>query len=132
MWGHYRQNITAVDANRAKPGLTGSAWYLGSATAFDLSSDQLGTANDFVAAMHLIGPAVDGTVFRDRWTFRAVADLNPDFAMVRPFALRDVPTGVARAGMSRPCRAVTITTRLACIPPPDWRPPTAKHARAWG
>ncbi|HEY0705155.1 MAG TPA: DUF3943 domain-containing protein, partial [Polyangia bacterium] len=94
LWGHHRHTAAA-----AGEGVRGSALYLGTATAFDLTSDVLGPANDFVAAMHLVGPAVDATLFRDRWRLRAGADLFPDFAMVRPYALREVPTGLPRAGM---------------------------------
>jgi hypothetical protein len=97
MWGHHKQTATADGA--AGESLRGSALYLGTATAFDLTSDQLGSVNDFVAAMHLLGPAIDATLFRDRWRLRAGADLFPDFAMVRPYALREVPTGISRAGM---------------------------------
>ena len=101
MWGRYSQSTTAVDGGgpRSDERLVGSAIFLGSASAFDLSSDELPVSNDFVAAVHLLGPALDATWFRDRWTFRAGADVTPDFAMVRPFALREVPTGGARAGM---------------------------------
>jgi hypothetical protein len=75
------------------------ATFVGSATSFELTSDQLPISTDFVAAVHLPGPAVDATWFEDRWTFRAGADLTPDFALVRPFALRELPLGVGRAGM---------------------------------
>jgi hypothetical protein len=101
MWGRYDQHATlAAPALGADPApVRGVATFVGSATAFDLSSDQLAVSNDFVAAVHILGPTVDATVFHDQWTFRAAADLFPDFALVRPFALREVPTGVARAGM---------------------------------
>jgi hypothetical protein len=101
MWGRYDQNTIAVDDGgpRDEPRVRGVATFVGSATSFELTSDQLPISNDFVAAVHLLGPTVDATWFQDRWVFRAAADLSPDFAMVRPFALREVATGAGRAGM---------------------------------
>lgn len=100
LWGLYRQNTTTTDAGADAPErVRGAATFIGSATAFDVASDDLGRTTDFVASVHLPGPAVDATLFRDRLTLRATADVYPDFTMVRPWALRDLPTGAAREGM---------------------------------
>jgi hypothetical protein len=101
LWGLYRQDTVEVEPAgvRAAPRVVGSATFVGSATSFDVASDVLGRNTDMVAAMHLPGAALDTTLFRDRLTLRANADLSPDFAMVRPWALRDLPTGAARDGM---------------------------------
>jgi hypothetical protein len=83
LWGHYRQETQAG----ADGGLRGSARFLGTATAFELLVEDLGTFNDFLSSMHLPGPSADLTWHRDHLALRLVSDLTPDFAMVRPFAL---------------------------------------------
>ena len=47
----------------------------------------MGDTDDFITALHLIGPAADLTLHRDRLSLRLATDVLPDFAMVRPFAL---------------------------------------------
>ena len=83
LWGRYRQETQAT----AGGGLRGYAAFLGSATAFELQVEELGTFDDFLSAMHLPGPSADLTWHRDRLSLRLVSDVNPDFAMVRPLAL---------------------------------------------
>jgi len=92
LWGHYRQRTEEGDR-----GLLGHATFVGSSTAFELDSTDLGERHDFLAAFHLLGPAVDSTLYRDAWRLRLAADLAPNFAMVRPFALH--PRTGAEAGM---------------------------------
>jgi Domain of unknown function (DUF3943) len=88
LWGAYHQRTTSTSASGSQgEGLRGHALFLGSATAFDLIVDQMGDTDDFITALHLIGPAADLTVHRDRLSLRLATDVLPDFAMVRPFAL---------------------------------------------
>ena len=86
LWGAYRQRHGCASGPDGA-GLRGHALFLGSATAFDLIVDQMGDTNDFITALHLIGPAADLTLHRDRLSLRLATDVLPDFAMVRPFAL---------------------------------------------
>ena len=83
LWGRYRQETRATAAG----GLRGYAAFLGSATAFEMQVEDLGTFDDFLSAMHLPGPSADLTWHRDRLSLRLVSDVTPDFAMVRPLAL---------------------------------------------
>jgi hypothetical protein len=83
MWGVHDQKTTAGPLG----GLEGSAVFLGTSSAFELASDAVGTGSDFLCAVHLLGPAADATFYRDQWRFRLAADVTPDFALVRPYAL---------------------------------------------
>jgi hypothetical protein len=87
LWGLYRQD-TRADGG----GLTGHAAFLGTSTGFELSFDDAGEFTDFLTAVHLFGPSADVALHRSRWRLRLAADLYPDFAMVRPFALDDPAT----------------------------------------
>jgi hypothetical protein len=51
-----------------------------------------------VAAVHLIGPTADVTLYRGRATVRLASDLYPDFALVRPLALDERTPREALAG----------------------------------
>jgi hypothetical protein len=93
LWGLYLQ-----DTRASATGLRGHAIFLGTATAFDLSVEDRGIFNDFVAALHLIGPTADVTLHRDRLSLRLTTDITPDFAMVRPFALDPALTTQDLAG----------------------------------
>jgi len=83
LWGRYRQD-TGDDAS-----LAGHASFLGSSTAFELAFREMGEVTDFLMAVHVLGPSADVTLHRSDWRVRMAADLYPDFAMVRPFALDD-------------------------------------------
>ncbi len=87
LWGHNRSH--AIDTEEGR--VIGHSAFFGTASAFDLRVDGIGN-RDFLATVHLLGPALDTTLFRDRWTFRMAADVMPDFAIVQPMAL----TGVSR------------------------------------
>lgn len=93
LWGLYLQ-----DTQASAHGLRGHATFLGTATAFDLSVEDRGRFNDFIAALHLIGPSADVTLHRDRVVFRLATDITPDFAMVRPFGLDQALTDQQLAG----------------------------------
>lgn len=85
LWGAYRQEIRSATGDD----LEGHASFLGASTAFDLSYHDHGDVTDFLTAVHLVGPSADVTLHRSPWRLRLAADLYPDFAMVRPFALDD-------------------------------------------
>ena len=93
MWGLHLQETTATEG-----GLRGHSTFVGSSTAFDLSIKDQGTFNDFVAALHLIGPAADVTLYRDRLSLRLATDVSPDFAMVRPYAMDPGAAAATLAG----------------------------------
>lgn len=85
LWGTYRQDTRGAGSDD----LEGHGTFLGSSTAVDLSYHDLGDVTDFLMAVHLVGPAADITLYRSPWRLRLAADLYPDFALVRPFALDD-------------------------------------------
>jgi hypothetical protein len=103
LWGAYRQRTVASGPDGA--GLRGHSLFLGSATAFDLIVDQMGDTNDFITALHLIGPAADLTLHRDRLSLRLATDVLPDFAMVRPFALDPARSADQLVGQKSTVRA---------------------------
>lgn len=82
LWGRYRQNTRS-----AGRGLDGHSAFVGSSTAFELAYHDLGDVTDFLTAVHVVGPSADVTLHRSPWQLRLAADLYPDFALVRPFAL---------------------------------------------
>jgi hypothetical protein len=85
LWGRYRQDTAGAD-------IDGHAAFLGSSTAFDLSFHDVGELTDFLMAVHVFGPSADITLHRSPWRLRIGADVYPDFAMVRPFALDSAAT----------------------------------------
>ena len=88
LWGLYRQDTRGDGA-----ALAGHAAFLGSSTGFELSYGDAGELTDFLTAVHLFGPSADVALHLSRWRLRLAADLYPDFAMVRPFALDDAALG---------------------------------------
>lgn len=82
LWGRYHQNT-----HESGRGLAGHSAFVGSSTAFELSYHDFGDVTDFLTAVHLVGPSADVTLHRSPWQLRLAADLYPDFAMIRPFAL---------------------------------------------
>jgi hypothetical protein len=73
----------------------GSSLLLAAGSAFDLGLTEGERTNDFVTAIHMIGPTADALIYRGPLTVRLASDVYGDFAMVRPFALgSDTPVSV--------------------------------------
>ncbi len=73
----------------------GGALIFAAGSAFDLGLTEGERPQDFVTAIHMIGPTADALIYRGPMTFRLSSDVYGDFAMVRPFALGpDAPAAV--------------------------------------
>jgi hypothetical protein len=90
LFGRYSQNVVGDDRERR-----GSSLLLAAGSAFDLGLTEGERTNDFVTAIHMIGPTADALIYRGPLTVRLASDVYGDFAMVRPFALgSDTPVSV--------------------------------------
>ncbi|HKE19782.1 MAG TPA: DUF3943 domain-containing protein [Kofleriaceae bacterium] len=92
LWGRYRQDLGGDGDGGGDGGvdaLAGYAAFVGSSTGFELAFDDIGELTDFLTAVHVFGASADVTLHRSPWRLRLAADVHPDFAMVRPFALGD-------------------------------------------
>jgi hypothetical protein len=82
LFGRFSQNVVGENSDRR-----GGSLILAAGSAFDLGLTEGERTNDFVTAVHMIGPTADALIYRGPLTFRLSSDVYGDFAMVRPFAL---------------------------------------------
>ncbi len=90
--GHHAHDLARPDAVSRR----GHSRFLGTKTAFDLVYQPSDDVPDFMMLVHVLGPSLDWTWYRNDLTVRATIDAVPDFAMVRPRAL---PSAVDRASL---------------------------------
>jgi hypothetical protein len=79
---YYRQNMARDAAGKA----TGSSFFVGLASAFEHIQYDTGEFEDWIGALHVIGPSVELTSFHRSGYIRISLDVFGDFAMVRPYA----------------------------------------------
>ncbi len=82
LFGRYTQDVAGDAGDRR-----GGALMLAAGSAFNLGLTEGDRTDDFVTAVHMLGPTADALIYRGPLTFRLSSDVYGDFAMVRPFAL---------------------------------------------
>jgi hypothetical protein len=79
---YYRQNI----ARDAVGETTGSSFFVGLASAFEHIQYETGEFEDWIGALHILGPSMEFASFHRTGYIRLSLDVFGDFAMVRPYA----------------------------------------------
>jgi hypothetical protein len=83
VWAAYhRQKIAGTPAGDA----TGYSFFAGLASAFEQTQYRTGEFDDWIGAVHVLGPAMELTFFHKDGYCRLGLDTFGDFAMVRSFA----------------------------------------------
>jgi len=80
--GYYRQNIARDSAGQG----TGYSFFAGLASAFEHIQYESGEFEDWVSAVHVLGPSLELASFHKAGYIRIGLDVFGDFAMVRSFA----------------------------------------------
>jgi hypothetical protein len=87
-YGYQKQKISNNDAH-----LKGYSFYVGLSTAFEHSERELSGVRDQFGIAHVLGSTLDLTVFYGDLSVRVSMDLYGDFALVKSYALEELPNG---------------------------------------
>jgi hypothetical protein len=79
---YYRQHIARALAGQT----TGYSFFVGLASAFEHLQYDTGTFEDWIGAVHVVGPALELTSWHRAGYMRLGVDIFADFAMVRSYA----------------------------------------------
>ena len=79
---YYRQRVTGDPGGK----VTGYSFFAGLASAFEHLQYETGEFEDWIGAVHVLGPALELTLLHQNGYLRIGLDVFGDFAMVRPFA----------------------------------------------
>jgi hypothetical protein len=79
---YYRQNIVGDSVGKG----TGYSFFVGFASAFEHIQYDTGEFEDWIGAVHVLGPSMEFVSFHNAGYIRIGLDVFGDFAMVRPFA----------------------------------------------
>ena len=83
VWAAYwRQRVIGDPAGQ----ITGYSFFAGLASAFEHIQYETGEFEDWIGAVHVLGPVLELTFFHQNGYLRISLDTFGDFAMVRPFA----------------------------------------------
>jgi hypothetical protein len=79
---YYRQRVIGAPGGK----VAGYSFFAGLASAFEHLQYDTGEFEDWIGAVHVLGPVMELTLLHQNGYFRIGLDVFGDFAMVRPFA----------------------------------------------
>lgn len=99
--GYYKKNLSEATPGRRNLGLNGYELFVGPSSAYTMTDRVHGDdLHEQFAAVSILGPTVDLTIYRGRLKMRAVIDVYGDFASIRSLALDEYLENHSNVGLT--------------------------------